>query len=136
MVDHVAHHTALATNVGDTDDAWTNVNLLTGYENYGGSYNTAGYRRIFGGLVLLKGLIRTNATIASTNQPFFNLPAGYRPINNCILIGGCNYNTGSAYTHAQRIDVKTDGDVCPQYVNSTASGNWYCLDVIVFLAEQ
>ena len=134
-VDHVAHHAALAVNIGDTDDAWTDVTLNSQFANYGSDHPVAGYRKALGGLVFLKGLVKA-VTAIGNGQIMFTLPVGYRPAKRIILVGDCSYVGGGYRTHAQRIDVGTDGNVALFNPNSTASGQWYSLDGLVFLAEQ
>ena len=132
MVDHVAHHAALATNVGDTDDDWTEATLYPEFVNYGGEYATAGFRKVAGGLVLLKGLVKTATTISGISQGIFALPEGYWPSQWTRLVGACNYSTGSYLVHGTAITILYMGEVSLVWPPGTAAGQWYSLDGLLF----
>ena len=92
--------------------------------NYGGSFNTAAFRRI-GNVVYLKGLIRDGTIPADA----FSLPTGYRPPGTCIFAA---LDTPGPDSTA-RVDVyDTDGDV---YVSGGTNG-WVSLDNIQFVTDQ
>jgi hypothetical protein len=61
---------------GDVDGSpdWIAPTLLNSWGNYGGIWETAGYRRV-AGVVYIRGLV-TGGAVSSV---IFNLPAGYRP---------------------------------------------------------
>lgn len=101
---------------------WTAPALLNSWVDYGGSFATAGYRKV-AGVVYLKGLVKLG-TIPST---VFTLPAGFRPAGQRIF-------TTLANAVVARVDVDTFGNVV---VDTAAGGNaWLSLDPITFPAEQ
>lgn len=60
-------------SVGRTT-AWTALTLLNSWVNFGGSQQTAQYRKV-GDVVQVRGLVKSGAA----NTVAFNLPAGFRP---------------------------------------------------------
>lgn len=64
--------------VSNLDTGWVGVTFGTGFTNYGTGYESVAYRKLPNGLVLLKGLIKTTASIAA-GATMFTLPSGYRP---------------------------------------------------------
>lgn len=66
-----------------TPEAWTNFTLQNGWTNPGGSYDSAGYRKMPDGTVLLRGAMSPGT--ASNGTTIFTLPSGYRPLKNQIF---------------------------------------------------
>ena len=63
---------------------WQSVSFQSGWVNYGGSYNPAGYFKDSLGIVHLRGLVKSGKI--GNNQTIFTLPAGYRPANRELQI--------------------------------------------------
>jgi hypothetical protein len=99
---------------------WQKPNLLTTWEEYGGSWNKSGYFKDSFGIVHLRGLVRKGAV----GSVIFTLPAGYRPARK-ELFAVCN--GGSAHG---RVDVSAAGEVL--FVSGIA--NWVSLDGLTFRA--
>ncbi len=71
--------------------AWIEPTLLNGWENYGGSFETAAYMRDELGFVHLRGLVRNGTIGAST--PIFTEASGYRPAKIEAFVG---WSSGAA----------------------------------------
>lgn len=70
------------------DSGWIDAtSFVLGWENYGGTYRTVGWRKI-GNRVWLKGLIRGPGNVKGS---MFTLPVGFRP--PAALIFGCPVNS-------------------------------------------
>jgi hypothetical protein len=61
---------------GDMIDHWRAPSLVNSWTNYGSGYSDAGYRKVPGGNIQLRGLVRNGS---SANALIFTLPVGYRP---------------------------------------------------------
>ena len=103
------------------DSGWIAPTFVNNWVNYGGGYNTAGYRKDAMGYVHLRGLIKSGTAA----QNAFVLPAGYRPEMRELLSVQSNDTEG-------RIDVLTTGDVLMQGISNI----WVCLDGLTFKAYQ
>ncbi|HUT46930.1 MAG TPA: hypothetical protein VMX36_11640 [Sedimentisphaerales bacterium] len=106
-------------------EAWQNVaanKFQSGWVNYGGPYNPAGYFKDSLGIVHLRGLVKGGAV--GTNATIFTLPSGYRPQNQELQVTITNGNASC------RIDIAKDGRVIP----SSGSPGWFSLDGITFRA--
>lgn len=103
----------------DGDTGWIAPTLLNGWVNFGGGYNTAGYRKI-GKLVEIRGLVMNgNVTL-----PIFALPAGYIPVDGTKIMTVLSANA------LARIDIDHfDGDVIP---GAGVTNTWVSLDGISF----
>jgi hypothetical protein len=77
---------------------WVNLNLFSGWANYGAGFNIAAYRRDITGRVHLKGLIRSGSGVIC------NLPSGFRPSGQELF----TVHTGGGHG---RIDIGIDGNV-------------------------
>ncbi len=102
------------TQVGE---AWSNLSFGSGWANYGGSYQTARYKK-FGDLIFLKGLV---ARTSGAGTLIGTLPAGFRPVAQCLF--SIVTNTG-----AGRVDITTSGQV----VWNSGGVDYVQLDGLVF----
>jgi hypothetical protein len=107
-------YTDLSSGLGNRETPWQNAVLENGWENYGGSFTPAQYKRDVSNFVTLRGLIR-NGDVGSV---IFTLPVGFRPTGSEIHYingGGSNYKTvtwGDLYNQdLTRVDIKSDGTV-------------------------
>lgn len=98
---------------------FTPPTLTNGWVNFGGSFNDCGYRRDPGGLVTLRGLIKSG----TMQQAAFTLPIGLRPMKINMIA------TTSADAFGL-IAVFPDGSVSPWAGTNT----WISLDGISFVA--
>lgn len=103
---------------GRLGQAWSNVSFNTGWTDYGGSYQTAQYKKV-GDLVFLRGLVKRTSGSSTT---MLTLPAGYRPPAQCLFVG-------ISFDTLGRIDIDTSGNVIMMLGSPT---NWVGLDGIVF----
>jgi hypothetical protein len=109
-------------------DAWHSVGnagepaFQNSWVNYGGSYQTAGFRKDPFGRVYLKGLIKggANATVA------FTLPVGYRPPKYIHMAAASN----DAYA---TVRVDSTGTV---QIGNPANTAWASLDELSFDTES
>jgi hypothetical protein len=137
-VDHVAHHRALARNVGDADDGWHDLLLEFPWVPYSG-YEPVAYRRV-GLMVVLRGLVWPTRAVEQREQTISVLPEGYRPSTGIeIQTGTGNYSSGNRY-HSNRVDVYQDGRIVPNFYNyygdmSGVQTNWCSLSGIWFVSE-
>lgn len=99
------------------------VTFANSWVNFGSTFAGAGYRMEPGGVVRIRGLIKSG-TVSST-LPAFTLPPGYRPKFQCLHATSANGAIG-------RIDILTDGRVC---ITNAASTAFVQLDGLSFLAE-
>jgi prepilin-type N-terminal cleavage/methylation domain-containing protein len=94
---------------------WTSFTLQNGWVDYSPPYASAAYTKTTGGVIMLKGLVKSGSGVIAT------LPPGYRP---SLLIMFEN-STNSA---GGRVDIYPDGRV-----NMAVGSNaWYSLDGIAF----
>lgn len=106
----------------DWDDDWTNATLLNGWSDYNVSlYAPAGYRRLPGGLISVRGLITTATT--NNTSPIFTLGVGYRPAQSIIIA------TNTAGDLVQRLQITDTGVV---YFPYTAVNGWHSLECQFF----
>lgn len=88
---------ALGKTILNGDSGWIAVTTFTvGWENYGGTYAPAAYRKI-GDRVFLRGLVRSGPT-----GSIFTLPAGFRPPYDALFPAIVNAVT-------EEIDATGDG---------------------------
>jgi hypothetical protein len=99
--------------------AWITPSLGSGWSFYGAPYNTPGYYKDVLGIVHLRGLLASSGATSL----IFTLPAGYRPIAQCLFPSFAN-------SAAARVDVQTDGQVLFQYPGGATP--WVTLDGITF----
>lgn len=105
-------------------DKWRNLTFLNSWVNFGAPWATGQYRMCDGGIVRVKGLVKSG----TATTPIANLPAGFRPLENRLFTTTVG-NPGNLYA---RLDVEAGGNIIPQ-----AAGNAYVsLDPISFTAEQ
>ena len=102
------------------DSSWTAPTLLNSWVNYGGAWDTAGYRKDGQGVVYLKGLVKSGTTSAN----LFVLPSGYRPASQLLM-------HGRGTTGEFRIDIFPSGVV---YFNS-ADAAFSSISGISFYAD-
>lgn len=102
--------------------------LQNGWTNMGGSFATVGYFKGPDSVVHLKGMIKagtvTNGTV------LFNLPAGYRPLNEHRFAVPSGNGTSDVFGE---ISVQAIGNVA--IIAGSGAGGWISLDCS-FLAEQ
>ena len=97
---------------------WQTPTFQSGWVNYGGVFNPAGYFKDSLGIIHLRGLVKNGS------GTIFTLPAGYRP-------AGRELHAVATYPEEMgRIDVLTDGQVFMQ----KGSNAWISLDGITFRA--
>jgi type II secretory pathway pseudopilin PulG len=95
---------------------WTPFSLENGWTDYSPPYAGAAYTKTSGGVIFLKGLVRSGSGTVAT------LPAGYRPAMNIMFENSTNQTGG-------RVDIYPDGRV---YM-SVGSNAWFSLDGIAFM---
>jgi hypothetical protein len=87
---------------GPTSEGWTEAVLAT-WEDYGGSYGPAAYRKDSTHEVHLRGLVKQTA--APSGATILTLPEGHRPAHRLIFLVASSSNTPG------RVDVVPDGRV-------------------------
>lgn len=97
------------------------VTFTNSWVNYAAGFATATYIKDKNGFVHLKGTVKSGTVSTS----MFNLPVGYRPLEQLIFTIVNNGAFG-------RVDVLANGDVVLQ----GGSNLFVALDNIVFLSEQ
>lgn len=111
-----------------TSEPWVAVSTFyNGWVNYGGSWETAGYRKEAGNIVRLKGLVKSG-----TADHIFILPAGYRPATNRIFTQKC------ASAGVARVDVYPTGYVYIRLATTETTGGpatWTTLNGLTFVAD-
>ena len=118
-VDGFIETTGLITDGIGTD--WTALSLNTGWVNFGGSYQTAEYKKV-GDLVFLRGLI---ARTSGTATLIGTLPSGYRPILNPLFIVATNTGYGE-------IEINSPGQISWR----TGGVGYLSLDGLIFSTTQ
>ena len=101
---------------------WTTLLMQNNWTDYNNAFATGAYTKTSGGVILLKGLLKSSGTPA-LGENIGILPPGYRPANILIFQTSTNANVAS------RIDVYPDGTIKFIY----GSGGWLSLDGIKFL---
>lgn len=112
------------TGINPTDGIgtdWTALSLNTGWVNFGGSYQTAEYKKV-GDLVFLRGLI---ARTSGTATLIGTLPSGYRPILNPLFIVATNTGYGE-------IEINSPGQISWR----TGGVGYLSLDGLIFSTTQ
>lgn len=107
--------TGTITGVNYDHEAWTAPTLLNSWVDYGGSYQTARYRKRLDGVVELDGMVKNGS---STSATIMTLPVGYRPAAYQIFPVWSN-------TAVARLDVRSDGTVF--MAGGTGSTSWVYL---------
>jgi hypothetical protein len=117
-------------NVSALPTAWTNITTWSNsWANYGGSWQTAQYRKHMD-KVELRGLARNDGTVAAFGT-IFTLPVGYRPPAQLIFpvqahfVGGI---TGADDDHQSRITVYPSGIVRLEVTVDTGA-SWLSLNI-------
>lgn len=84
-------------------ESWADVTFQNSWVNYGGTYQDVQYRAEPGGIIRLRGLMKSGTPGSSA----FTLPAGFRPVERHIfpVVGGTSVGA--------RLDVLADGTVVP-----------------------
>jgi hypothetical protein len=89
--------------------SWKDMTLTSGWENFGGSWGTAKYRKV-GDKVYLSGLIKRTS---GTNSVCTIMPVGYR-------IGSQQmYYTMQGDRAIKRVDIETSGSIRLQSLTNT-----------------
>lgn len=107
----------LRNPVSATPEAWIAPTLINAWVTYGGGFFSVGYYKDVGGVVHLRGSIKTGAIGAVA----FVLPAGYRP----SATGAWAVNSAGAYGACT---VDAAGNVLPAVGNNAQ----FCFDGITF----
>jgi prepilin-type N-terminal cleavage/methylation domain-containing protein len=95
---------------------WTPFTLQNSWLDYSPPYTSAAYTKTSGGVIVLKGMVRSGSGVIAT------LPAGYRPAMALMFENSTNSAGG-------RLDVRADGTV-----NMAVGSNaWFSLDGIAFM---
>jgi hypothetical protein len=102
---------------GEVDTAWQTPTLNAGWANFGTGWETAGYRKLSSGLVVLRGLV-----VSASTGVVFTLPVGYRPALHRVLATSCSPGA-DAWT---RLDVLSTGDVRFPTTAPTVYGSLAC----------
>jgi hypothetical protein len=116
-----------------TMEPWHNVGaagepaFATGWANYGGSFQTVGFRKDPLGIVRLRGL--ANMAAGGTTL-IFTLPVGYRPLKPVL----CTADS-STEPAASTVDIRIDTTGVVNVVSANVAGNWISLDQIAFDTE-
>jgi len=97
---------------------WITPTLLNSWVDYGGTYAGVGYQKV-GRVVYMKGLV----TGGAAGTVIFNLPAGYRPSSQMLMLTAVN-----ATPPAGRIDVYTNGNLL------AGTAGWVSID-LSFIAD-
>ena len=95
---------------------WTGFTLENTWQNYDGTYTSAGYTKTANGLIVLKGMVRAGSGVIAT------LPAGYRPASQIMFENATNSAGG-------RLDITAGGAV----TMAVGSNAWFSLDGIAFM---
>lgn len=95
-------------------DTWQNIQLASGWLNYGTGYTTPQCRKFIGDLIEVKGVIKKLSALV-TNEIIATLPAGYRP-NEIMLI------TTWASGGTSRLQVEPSGVIRLASGNSSGVG--------------
>jgi len=96
--------------------------MQNNWTDYNNTFATGAYTKTSGGVILLKGLLKSSGTPA-LSENIGILPPGYRPASVLIFQTSTNANVAS------RIDVYPDGTI--KFI--FGSGGWLSLDGIKFL---
>ena len=97
-------------------NSWIAPALQNGWVNYGGSWETAGYRKMPDGRIEIKGLVRSGAF----NSFIFTLPVGYRPSVNRIFTAVQGDST------VVRINVASSGGV---YTTNASNNSFQSIEL-------
>jgi prepilin-type N-terminal cleavage/methylation domain-containing protein len=95
---------------------WTPLALQNSWVDYSPPYTSAGYTKTSGGLIVLKGMVRTGSGTIGY------LPVGYRPAMSIMFENSTNQAGG-------RVDVLANGAINL----SVGSNAWFSLDGIAFM---
>jgi hypothetical protein len=87
------------------------------------------------GVVHLKGKAKCVGTVCNSASLVYQLPAGYRPLQQQIFVGLAGQNQNVAGT-ATRINVEANGWVSKAPTAMDSQNGWVSFDGITFRAEQ
>jgi len=104
--------------------SWSTFALQNSWVDFGGTYNTNGYRKTTDGLVVLKGLVKKTGTPV-VQEVIGTLPVSYRPSGILIF-------QSSSIDAPCRIDVYPNGEV--RYISGSSS--WISLEGIHFMPNN
>ena len=108
-----------AEQTGKPIDPWISLSLLNNWQNYGGEYGGARYRKLPNNMVVLEGLIRN----PNKDPHISTLPIGLRPSTRLIFPVVAGDVIG-------RVDIAADGKV---YLAVKGAGDWVSLSGICFV---
>lgn len=98
----------------------------TGWQGYGGGFQTPGFRKFLDGKVKLRGLVMMAS--GTTTTPMFSLPVGYRPAGIFMSTADASYEQA-----ASTVDIRIDPTTGTVIVSAPFPvGNWISLDNIEF----
>lgn len=103
---------------------WTALTLSNSWVDFGGSLETAQYRKHLGGIVQLKGTIKDGTITAGT--VITTLPAGFRPLKER------RFSVSTDLTRGGEARVHSDGTLTIE----VGTAAYYSLDHITFQAGQ
>jgi len=114
---------------------WTDTGLSWGesgdWSDFGGSEQELQFKRV-GDLVFLRGLVKTSAT-QSNPTTIATLPAGYWPPAS-HRYAALLYDGG--VVTAERVDIRTDGEVILRAAVTNSASNWVDLSGITFSVDS
>lgn len=112
---------------------WTSATLSAPWGNFDtypcnttNGYNCAGYTKTADGTVMLRGLVKTTGD--PTNSTIFNLPVGYRPLQQNYFLVGAGGQTA-------RVNVFPNGNVVLVSYGTGGNSNYVSLDSINFTTQ-
>ena len=113
----------LANAVNDNygDDTWTDVSSFSNsWVNYGGGYSNAGYKKIAGDCIKLRGLIKSG----TVNSAAFTLPVGYRPPASTLFAVDSNSAYGRVYVSSAGVVIPYApcNNTCPSQTSGQFHG--------------
>ena len=110
--------TTLRSETVDRDSGWQTPTLLNGWVNFLAGNQSARYRRLSSGLVVIEGVIKSGNQLDGT--PLFTLPAGFRPSGD-ILFAASSGSQPAGLTVRPFGDVVTGYNVSPSWLSITIS---------------
>lgn len=116
----------ILTQDSSLTESWKTATLQNGWQNYGGSFAPARYRKDRDGTVYLGGLVKGGPQ----NSVIFTLPVGYRPAYSLIFATMAYSSTTGK--QLGRIAIKSNGEVWCDF----GPTDWVSLDTVRFKAEQ
>ena len=107
-------------------EGWKALPFVNGWGNYGGIFQTGGYRKDQYGVIKLRGLVQRGS--APADGPIAVLPAGYRPDRARVF----SVKSG---TTVGRVDMRNNGELVWQEGATDPNPGWISLEGIEFDAD-